>query len=381
MYADKRRRFDLVATLVGCDVLAFALSLLAIGGMRSHWAESATGGGVVDGLSQSINLLRGVIYGLLTVRLLFLFEGYKAYREVARYRAFVPVLSIIGAVWFSAIGWHFFRCLLLGVWDGAFLLWIVAQAGVAIVLMVLFRSLVWWLIVKVFRAFQTDRVAIVGYTTRMQRVLNAMKSGMGPFMELEGYFSVSGKPEEEMAAGEGFPWKGPISDIERVINEDGISMLVVDEATLTPVELRDISEVCSRNLVDLRILASGFDVLTSKLEVETYAGVPVMGVSDLPLERFSIRFIKRTVDIIGATVGLILSLPIMVVCGILIYIESPGPIFYVQQRVTRNRRLFKMYKLRSMRLDAEAESGPVWTKKDDSRRLRIGAFKIGRAHV
>ncbi len=373
MYADKRRRFDLVATLVGCDVLAFVLSLLIIGILRSYLADSATSG-IVDGLSQPINLLRGLIYGPLTIRLLFLFEAYKAYREVARYRAFVPFLSITGGVWLSAMGWHLIWCLLLGKWDQPFLLWVLAQAGVAIALMVAFRSLFWWLVVKVFRAFQVDRLALVGYTARMERVLNAMKAGMGPFMELAGYFSVSSNPKEEMAAGKGFPWKGAIEDIERVVNEEAISMLVVDEAMLTPAELRDISEVCSRNLIDLRILASGFEVLTSRLEVETYAGVPVMGVSDLPLERFSCRFVKRIVDIVGATIGLILSLPIMVICGILIYIESPGPIFYVQQRVTRNRRLFKMIKLRSMRLDAEAESGPVWTRKDDPRRLRIGAF-------
>lgn len=373
MYADKRRRFDLVATLVGSDVLAFLLSLLLVGMLRSHWVDAARGE-TVEGVSNPINLMRGIIYGVLTIRLLFLFEGYKAYRQVARFRAFVPVLSIVAGVWLSAMGWYLVRCLLFGSWDNDFLFWMAIQAVIAISLMLFFRSMIWLLIVKAFRAFQVDRVAIVGWTARLERVLNTMKAGMGPFMEFLGFFSVSGNPREEMATGAGIPWRGAVADLERVVHEEGISTLLVDEATLSAEELRQIAEVCSRNLIDLRILASGFDVLTTRLEVETYAGVPVMGVSNLPLERFSNRFVKRAVDIVGATVGLILSAPIILVCGILIYIESPGPIFYVQQRVTRNRRLFNMIKLRSMRLDAEAKSGPVWTSKDDPRRLKIGAF-------
>ena len=83
---------------------------------------------------------------------------------------------------------------------------------------------------------------------------------------------------------------------------------------------------------------------------------------------------KRAVDILGGIVGLILAAPLILVFGILIYLESPGPIFYVQRRETVNRRVFCMYKLRSMGVDAEKESGPVWPKRDDDRLLRIGVF-------
>ena len=113
--------------------------------------------------------------------------------------------------------------------------------------------------------------------------------------------------------------------------------------------------------------------------------------------------IKRTIDIVGASVGLILSLPILIITALLVKLESRGQIFYSQIRVGQNRRnsqrrylrksalvsedrrrerrredyhgqLFRVYKFRSMVIDAESKSGPVWATKGDPRITRIGRF-------
>src|SRR5260221_8646194 len=86
------------------------------------------------------------------------------------------------------------------------------------------------------------------------------------------------------------------------------------------------------------------------------------------------KLIKRLVDIAGAMVGLVLSAPLIAIFGLIGYLESPGPIFYRQRRLGRNGRAFDMVKIRSMRLDAEKDGKVGWSKKDDPRRLRIGAF-------
>src|SRR5262249_226862 len=72
-----------------------------------------------------------------------------------------------------------------------------------------------------------------------------------------------------------------------------------------------------------------------------------------------------------ALIGAILSLPIVVITALLIRLESPGPIFYRQERVGKNGRTFVLVKFRSMRVDAEQE-GPVWATKDDDRTTRVG---------
>jgi exopolysaccharide biosynthesis polyprenyl glycosylphosphotransferase len=64
----------------------------------------------------------------------------------------------------------------------------------------------------------------------------------------------------------------------------------------------------------------------------------------------------------------------MILIALLIKLESRGPVFFVQERVGLDRKVFKMYKFRSMKMDAESQSGPVWTKENDDRRTRLGAL-------
>ena len=83
--------------------------------------------------------------------------------------------------------------------------------------------------------------------------------------------------------------------------------------------------------------------------------------------------LKRGLDIIGALVGLILSAPLMMVIGILIYRESPGSVIYTQKRVGRGGKLFTIVKLRSMKFDSET-GGPGWTNENDPRGLKVSKF-------
>jgi exopolysaccharide biosynthesis polyprenyl glycosylphosphotransferase len=117
-----------------------------------------------------------------------------------------------------------------------------------------------------------------------------------------------------------------------------------------------------------------FEILVSGLRPDTVGGIQVLGVEALPLNGYRNRLVKRLVDMTGAIAGLILSAPLIAIFGGLVYLESPGPIFYTQTRMGRNGRLFKMIKIRSMHLNAESHGRAQWAKADDNRRLRIGAF-------
>jgi len=80
---------------------------------------------------------------------------------------------------------------------------------------------------------------------------------------------------------------------------------------------------------------------------------------------------RATVHWLVAFIGAILSLPIVIVTALLIKLESRGPIFYKQERVGKNGRIFTLMKFRSMRVDAE-QDGPVWASKKDTRTTRVG---------
>ena len=90
--------------------------------------------------------------------------------------------------------------------------------------------------------------------------------------------------------------------------------------------------------------------------------------------------LKRIVDAVASSAGLILTAPVMAVVALAIKLDSKGPILYAQERVGRFGETFKMYKFRSMQIDAEA-SGPVWAAAEDDPRLtRIGTL-LRRTHL
>jgi sugar transferase (PEP-CTERM system associated) len=82
--------------------------------------------------------------------------------------------------------------------------------------------------------------------------------------------------------------------------------------------------------------------------------------------------VRRVVNAGLAAAGLLLSLPLMLLTAIAVKLDSPGPVLYVQERVGKNGRRFKIIKFRSMRVGAEATSGPVWAEEDDPRITRVG---------
>lgn len=84
-------------------------------------------------------------------------------------------------------------------------------------------------------------------------------------------------------------------------------------------------------------------------------------------------YLKRAYDIFLATVGLIIAIPIVLFFTILIVIETPGSPIYVQERMGKNGKRFKMMKLRSMRMDAE-KGGAKWAERNDPRITKVGAF-------
>ena len=129
-----------------------------------------------------------------------------------------------------------------------------------------------------------------------------------------------------------------------------------------------------QKIVQLKVIPSYFQILVTGLSLQTISGVPILGISQLPLDRPVNQILKRIVDIIGATIGLIIFAPIIAVFTTLVYLESGGPVFYKPRRLGRGGVPFDMIKIRSMKLNADKEGSGHWTLKDDPRRLRIGAF-------
>lgn len=95
---------------------------------------------------------------------------------------------------------------------------------------------------------------------------------------------------------------------------------------------------------------------------------------ELEVDRKIYLYIKRIFDILLTIIGSPIIIFLIIVFGIFIKLDSKGPIFYKQDRLGKNGVEFKVYKLRSMRVDAESKTGAVWAEKNDPRITKMGAF-------
>jgi exopolysaccharide biosynthesis polyprenyl glycosylphosphotransferase len=168
---------------------------------------------------------------------------------------------------------------------------------------------------------------------------------------------------------------GPLYELRRILRNNEVDVAILTESeSLEREGVLAVASVCESEHVQFRMVPHFFEILVSGLRPDTVGGIQVLGVEALPLNGYRNRSIKRMIDIVGSIVGLIISVPLIAIFGGLVYLESPGPIFYTQTRMGRNGRLFKMIKIRSMRLNAETHGKAQWAIEDDNRRLRIGAF-------
>jgi exopolysaccharide biosynthesis polyprenyl glycosylphosphotransferase len=107
--------------------------------------------------------------------------------------------------------------------------------------------------------------------------------------------------------------------------------------------------------------------------VEDLDGIPTINLSDTPLHGVNV-LVKRVFDLVVSTLGLVVVSPLMGLVALLVRLEDRGPVLYGQERMGLDGRPFRILKFRSMKIDAEAETGAVWAGRDDPRRTRIGAF-------
>jgi len=171
----------------------------------------------------------------------------------------------------------------------------------------------------------------------------------------------------------GTPVVGSVTHLGSIIQQQQANEVIIalPEETAHSDLLWLISE-CERGRVTIRVYPDLFQIMAGPVSISELGGLPILTVRDIALTGWR-RTTKRAMDIAGALVGLVLLSPLMMVIAVAIKLESPGPVFYVQERMGLDAKPFPVLKFRSMRTDAE-KNGPGWTTENDPRRTKIGTF-------
>lgn len=218
-----------------------------------------------------------------------------------------------------------------------------------------------------------QRVLLVGWNEEADRLAKAFGTDQADAYELVGCVRPCGRDFVKMPSDRRLIL-GDQEQIAEILERRGIDMVMVADMNSAQSEIVGLANLCEKMMVQFKVIPSYFQILVSGLHLETVSGIPILGVSSLPLDQTVNIVLKRAVDIIGSLVGLLFSIPLIAIFGAIVYAESPGPILYRQRRLGRNGHEFFIFKIRSMKLDAEAPGQVGWTTKNDPRRLRIGEF-------
>lgn len=219
---------------------------------------------------------------------------------------------------------------------------------------------------------RVNRVAVVGTDPIAFRLRQTLEYDPRMRAKVIAFFPVADRPRDPLIPPHLV--RPGADELTPAIAAGEFDTVVLTDTSLSHPEMVRIIADCERHLVNFHLVPDLFRLLTSSVAVQNVGGIPLLGVGRWPLDRLGNRIAKRLEDLIGAGLGLAVAGPVMAAAAILIRLDSPGPVLYRQQRCGERGKRFTVYKLRSMRVDAEAGSGPAWTTADDPRRTRIGAI-------
>ncbi len=327
----------------GCLGLAMVAAMVLVGGRGGHpWDEY-------------------VLFGWITLPAwVVLFKLYGLYERDAK-RLSHSTLDDLPSLFHGLV----LGCLLMWCW---FVL--VAPAKLMFTTILTFGGLAMALVLAgrvltragFLRMISPERVLLIGTGQASGALIEKMRTKAS--LRLEPIGMVSCKED----AGEtlGLPRLGCLEEVDlpSLMLEHRVGRVVVADAEVEGARLLDVLRDCKTVTVKVSLLPATFSALGPSVEVDDLQGVTVLGINPSVLSRSS-RAAKRGLDLVGVAFLAISALPMVIVLGLAVKFDSPGPVFFRQERIGKGGRRFQLLKLRTMVVDAEAQRAELLAQSKD----------------
>lgn len=214
------------------------------------------------------------------------------------------------------------------------------------------------------------KFVMVGLNSTSAEFVKLMREGPEARMQFMGFFDdIEGVEQKTLI-------KGDLSQIKDFLLSNKVDDVFCSLQKLNSEKIIDLINFCDNNLIRIHFLPEFFNLMSKRsvrFMMEYANNVPVLSIRREPLENLTNQIIKRTFDIIFSSIVIVFVLSWMVpLVGLIIKLESRGPIFFVQNRSGKNNEVFKMIKFRSMRPNKEADTKQM--TKGDMRVTKVGKF-------
>jgi Undecaprenyl-phosphate glucose phosphotransferase len=218
--------------------------------------------------------------------------------------------------------------------------------------------------------FRPRQIVLAGEGAVLERLLQrrALFSAQG--LEISG---VVVRDEDVPPPSGTAPVLGHFAEICEIVRRTRADEVLIALPPAQSQKLDDLLDSLKDETVDVRVVLDVDRYVTLSCEVEEFDGLPVVRINDSPLFGWG-ALAKRATDVALSAAALVVLSPLLCAIGVLVKLTSRGPMLYAQERMGLDGRSFRMWKFRSMRVDAEAQSGAVWASASDGRRTAFGTF-------
>ena len=217
------------------------------------------------------------------------------------------------------------------------------------------------------RGYNLRGAVIVGAGEPVEAVLERLQAR--PDVGIQ----VLGLVGDDKDGARGARWLGGYSDLRAVLDGHEVDHVILALAHEDYARLPGLLDAIGDDPVTIHVVPDLFRFTSLRGGVEDFEGIPFIHLRDSPLHGWS-RIVKRAFDLALAAGVLVLLSPVMLGIALAVKLTSPGPILYRQDRMGLDGQRFQMLKFRTMRVNAESGTGPVWASADDARRTPIGPF-------
>jgi len=169
------------------------------------------------------------------------------------------------------------------------------------------------------------------------------------------------------------PVLGHLDEIVDVLERTHPDEVLISLSAAHSNEMARLLDLLKDETLDVCVVPDVHQYATLGCNIEDFDGLPIVRINDSPVIGWG-ALAKRATDVVGSALALIVLSPLLLLIATITKLTSPGPILYVQERMGLDGRSFKMLKFRSMRVDAERQSGAVWARADDTRRTAFGTL-------
>lgn len=237
---------------------------------------------------------------------------------------------------------------------------------------VLERNVIRMILRKIRRnGYNQKHIILVGYSRAAEQYIDRIKANP------EWGYNVRGILDDTHPIGteyKGIQIIGRIDGLLGLLKENKLDEIAITLGLDEYRRLEYIVGLCEKSGVHTKFIPDYNNIIPTKPYTEDIQGLPVVNIRHVPLTNVFNRFIKRSVDLFGAVVAIILFSPVMLVTSVIIKVTDPGPLIFKQERIGLKNKPFYMYKFRSMVVQEDTDEEKGWTTKNDPRVTPVGRF-------